>query len=93
MEFVLEFFINVWIELAMKIVPEDKRNSKKIQMVCKLVVLFMVLYVIAAFTVGAVILADSIAQRALGVVLLSSSIVICVFQIVLGIIFYNKKHK
>lgn len=93
MEFILEFFINVWFELAMKLVPRNNKHSPKVVFVCKLITLFVILCVVVAFTVGSIILVDNIASRTLGIVLLSSSVSIFVFQIVLGIIFYNKKQK
>ena len=92
MEFILEFFVNVWLELAMKLVPTNKRHSKKVVLVCKLITVVVILYIIVAFTAGSVILVDNIASRMLGIVLLSSSASIFVCQFVLGIIFF-KRHK
>ena len=92
MEFILEFFINMWIELAMKLVPTNKRNSKKVMLVCKLITVAVILYIIVAFTAGSVILVDTIASRMLGIVLLSSSVSIFVCHFVLGIVFF-KRHK
>ena len=89
----MEFFINVWFELAMKLVPGNNKHSPKAVLVCKLITLFVILYVVVAFTVGSIILVDNIASRTFGIILLSSSVLIFVFQIVLGIIFYNKKQK
>ena len=91
MEILLEYFINVWFKLALKLVPDRKRSSKKVLFLCKLITILVLLYQVAAFTVGAIILSNSTGLEILGVVLLSSSVIIFVSQIVLGIIFYSKK--
>lgn len=91
MDFLLEFFINVWIEFAVKLVPADRRHSKRAILVCKLITVLLILYVTIAFFTGAVILSDKDASRALGIVLLSSSLLILVCQTVLGMIFYKKR--
>ena len=92
MEILLEYFITVWFELALKLVPDGKKSSKKVLFLCKLITILVLLYQVAAFTAGAIIFSNSTGLEILGVVLLSSSVIIFVSQIILGIIFYNKKN-
>ena len=92
MEILLEYFINVWFELALKLVPDSKKSSKKVLFLYKLISILVFLYQVAAFTAGAIIFSNSTGLEILGVVLLSSSVIIFVSQIILGIIFYNKKN-
>ena len=92
MEILLEYFITVWFELALKLVPDSKKSSKKVLFLCKLITILVLLYQVAAFTAGAIIFSNSTGLEILGVVLLSSSVIIFVSQIILGIIFYNKKN-
>ena len=92
MEILLEYFITVWFELALKLVPDSKKSSKKVLFLCKLISILVLLYQVAAFTAGAIIFSNSTGLEILGVVLLSSSVIIFVSQIILGIIFYNKKN-
>ena len=92
MEVLLEYFIDVWFELALKLVPDSKKSSKKVLFLCKLILVLVLLYQVAAFTAGAIIFSNSTGLEILGVVLLSSSVIIFVSQIILGIIFYNKKN-
>ena len=93
MELLLEYFITVWFELALKLVPDSKKSSKKVLFLYKLISILVFLYQVAAFTAGAIIFSNSTGLEILGVVLLSSSsVIIFVSQIILGIIFYNKKN-
>ena len=92
MEILLEYFITVWFELALKLVPDSKKSSKKVLFLCKLISILVLLYQVAAFIAGAIIFSNSTGLEILGVVLLSSSVIIFVSQIILGIIFYNKKN-
>ena len=91
MEILLEYFITVWFELVLKLVPNSKKSSKKVLFLCKLISILVLLYQVAAFTVGAIILSNSTGLEILGVVLLSSSVIIFVSQIILGIIFTIRK--
>ena len=91
MEILLEYFITVWFELALKLVPDSKKSSKKVLFLCKLISILVLLYQVAAFTAGPIIFSNSTGLEILGVVLLSSSVIIFVSQIILGIIFYSKK--
>ena len=55
MEILLEYFIDIWFELALKLVPDSKKSSKKVLFVCKLITILVLLYQIATFTAGAII--------------------------------------
>lgn len=72
----------------MKIVPQKAR--KKSEHLAKTVVLVLVLYVIAAFTAGSIMLADDLGSRAVAVVFIVSSVVVAFTQVVLGLICYLK---
>ena len=93
MEILLEYFITVWFNLALKLVPDSKKSSAKVLFVCKLITIFVLLYQIAAFTAGAIIFSNSTKFEYLGIILISSSVIIFVSQIILGIIFYRKEKK
>ena len=91
MEILLEYFIDIWFELALKLVPDSKKSSKKVLFVCKLITILVLLYQIATFTAGAIIFSNSTEFDFLGIILISSAVIIFVSQIILGIVFYNKK--
>ena len=91
MEIVLEYFISFWYELALKFVPESKKTSVKVLFVCKFIATVLLLYQVTAFIAGAIIMANITGMEILGFILFSSSNIIFVLQIVLGIVFCNKK--
>ena len=91
MEFILEFVLGFWFEMATCIVPS--KDNKKKGKIAKIIVLAIIIYVIIAFTVGSIMLSDNIGSKVLAAVLITSSIVIFLLQIILGIIFYIKKKK
>lgn len=92
-DFFLEFLVTAWLELAFLVLPDSKKNSKRTVFVCKLIVAFVVLYVVAAFTAGAIILEDTEGLKPLGIFLLASSVLIFILQIVFGMIFYGRRRK
>ncbi|MBE6649550.1 MAG: hypothetical protein E7614_08560 [Ruminococcaceae bacterium] len=88
-EFVLEFLITVWLELgtrfALGFVKTDKAKST-----CKYIVIGILLYVVIAFTLGAIMITEQIGSPILAIFLMSSSAVVFIVQFVLGIVFYKK---
>ena len=93
MEILLEFFITLWVELAIKIVPDSKKQSPVVLFMCKLIVAIFLLCELAAFAAGSILFANTTEFETLGIVLLSSSTIIFIVQIVLGFVFYTKKQK
>ncbi|MBQ8719469.1 MAG: hypothetical protein IJY65_00350 [Clostridia bacterium] len=93
MEILFEFFMELWGELAMLSLPKSLQRSKRAEHICRLVILFLILYVIVALPAGAIMLADAIGSRALAIFLFASSLSILVLQITLGVVFYPKKRK
>ena len=91
MEILLEYFITVWYELALKFVPESKKTSAKVLFVCKFFATVVLLYQVVALIFGAIIMANISGLEMLGFILFASSIIIFVLQIVLGIVFNNMK--
>ena len=90
MDFFVEFFLNVWLELAMKFLPGSKESAKATK-ICKFVTVGVILYVIVAFTAGMIMLTDDVGSLVLAVVLLLSSVLIFGIQVVLGIVFFGKR--
>ena len=90
MDFIMEFILTAWMELAMKLVPERKMTEKK-KMLFKCLAVALILYVVIAFTAGSIMLSDQVGPQVLAVCLISSSVAIFLLQIVLGSIFCRKK--
>ena len=86
----MEFFIYVWIELATRIIP-SKSRSKNVVLICKLIVVFLILYTISAFTAGAIMLAEGFGSKAVAIILIVSALLICGAQLILGFIFYKNR--
>lgn len=74
--------------MAKEIMP---KNSKKAQLVAKIIVVSLIIYVIAAFTAGSIMLVEGFGSKAVAIILVVSSIIIFLSQIVLGTIHYSKK--
>ena len=88
MEFIMEFVLSFWMEIAIKIMPQ--KSSKKAGLLAKILIVFLILYVIIAFTAGGIMLMDGVGSRGAAIVLIVSSVMIFLSQIILGIVFYSK---
>ncbi len=89
MEFILEFFVTVWLELGAKFALGFVKTDKA-KTICKHIVIGIILYVVIAFTSGAIMITEQIGSLPLAIFLLSSSAVVFIVQFFLGIVFYKK---
>ena len=88
MDFLVEVFLEIYMELMLLIVPE-KSITKKHRILAKLLAVFVVLLVLALAVWGIVLLVDYDAR--IGILPLSIAIVLSLVQIVAGIILYKKR--
>ena len=89
MELLFEFLFEVYIELMMFVVPEEKATSKKYRVIAILIALVILFGVLALFIWGFVLLIDY--RNKLGIVPIAIAIVISIIQIVAGFILHDKK--
>lgn len=54
----MKYFVDAWFELILKLVPESKKKSAKILLVCKFVAMIVLLYQLVALIAGAFMLAN-----------------------------------
>lgn len=90
MEIVFEILIELYMELMLLIVPEDKRG-KKHGLIAKIVGVLCTLGIIALGVWGIVWIVDY--GKALGWLPLGLAIVLSVLQITAGIVLYIRKNK
>lgn len=93
MSFILEFVLSAWIELAFIVVPKEKIELRRMRSICKFAVLSAISYAIIAFTSGAIMISNQTGSFAFAIFLITSSAMIVVFQIIVGIIFKIKETK
>ena len=89
MELLFEFLFEVYIELMMFVVPEEKATSKKYRVIAVLIALAILFGVLALFIWGFVLLIDY--RNKLGIVPIAIAIVISIIQIIAGFILHDKK--
>ncbi len=89
MELVLEILLEVYMELMLLIVPE-KRMNKKYIVFAKIFAIIMCIGVIALFIWGICWITDY--DNLWGILPLTIAILISLFQIIAGIVFYNRNH-
>lgn len=90
MEFVFEFLFELYLELMMYIVPEEKATSKKYRFLVVVFALVILLGVLALFIWGIVLLED---KNLKGIIPIGIAIVLSIAQIILGFIFHDRKTK
>ncbi len=91
MEFIFEIVFEIYVELMMYIVPEEKASSKKYRKVAILIATVVLLGTLALFVWGCVLLSDY--NNKLGAIPIVISIIISVVQIIAGFILHDKKSK
>ena len=91
MEFLFEFIFELYLELMMFVVPEEKTTSKKYRTFVILVALAILLGVFALFIWGAILLTDY--NNHLGYIPIVIALVISVAQIVAGFVLYKKRNR
>ena len=88
MEFLFEFIFELYLELMMFVVPEEKTTSKKYRTFVILVALAVLLGVFALFIWGCVLLEHN---NYLGFIPILIALLISVAQIIAGLKIQNKK--
>ncbi len=91
MELIFEIVFEIYIELMMYIVPEEKAMSMKYRVLTILFALFVLLGVFALFIWGCVLISDY--NNKLGIIPIIIAIVISIIQIIAGFILHDKKTK
>ena len=91
MELIFEIFFEVYVELMLYIVPEEKVTSKKYRILTVFFALFVLLGVFALFIWGCVLISDY--NNKLGIIPIVIAIVISIIQIIAGFILHDKNSK
>ena len=91
MELLFEILFEIYLELMMFIVPEEKASSKKYRAITILVAIVVLLSVLALFIWGVVLISDY--NNKLGIIPITIAIVISIIQIIAGFILHDKKSK
>lgn len=89
MDILFEILFEVYGELMLLIVP-GKGTDKKFRVISKIIAIVVVFGVIALALWGVYLILDK--ENLLGIIPLAFAVVISLFQIVAGIIFYKKNH-
>ncbi|MBQ7331326.1 MAG: hypothetical protein IJW94_06010 [Oscillospiraceae bacterium] len=91
MELIFEIIFEVYVELMMYIVPEEKASSKKYRTIVILAATVILLGVFALFIWGCVLISGY--NNKLGIIPILIAIVISIIQIIAGFILRDKKSK
>ena len=86
MELMFEIIFEVYLELMMYIIPEQKAKSQKYRNLAFLVALIVLFGVFALFIWGCVLITDY--NNKLGMIPISIAIVISIIQIIAGFILH-----
>lgn len=89
MEFLAEFFLEIYMELMMLVIPE-KNITKKHRIIAKIIAICVLLILLGLAVWGVALLIDY--DDLLGLIPLSIAVIFSVIQIVVGIVLYNKNH-
>lgn len=90
MELLFEILIEIYMELMMLIIPEEKRGKRHYR-IATIIAIVCTLGVMALGVWGIVLIVDK--QNLLGILPLTVAILLSVMQIVLGIILFIKRNK
>ena len=90
MELLFEILIEIYMELMMLIIPEEKRGKRHYR-IATIIAIVCTLGVMALGVLGIVLIVDK--QNLLGILPLTVAILLSVMQIVLGIILFIKRNK
>ena len=91
MELIFEIIFEVYVELMMLIIPEEKATSRKCRVLTILLALLVLICVFALFIWGCVLISDH--NNHFGCAPIAIAIVISVAQIIAGLRLHNKKAK
>lgn len=89
MEIVFEILFEVYVELMMLIVPEEKATSKKYRALAIAFATVVLFGLMALFAWGCVLISDY--GNMLGIIPISVSVVLSIAQILAGFILYGRK--
>ena len=89
MEIIFQVIFEVFLELMMYVVPEDKVMSKKLRIISVTIAIAVLLGVFALFIWGCVLIVDY--DNKLGSIPITIAIVIAITQIIAGIILRSRK--
>ena len=91
MDLLFDILFEVYLELMMLIVPEEKAATKKYRIIAILIASLVMVIDFALFILGGALIFDE--GRLIGILPLSLAAVLSLAQIVLGIVFSIRKHK
>lgn len=91
MELLFEIIFEIYVELMMYIVPEEKTSSGKHRKIAIFIAAVVLLGVLALFIWGCVLLVDY--DNKLGLAPIIIAIVFLIIQIVAGFVLHDKKSK
>ena len=89
MDFLIEFILEIYMELMMLIIPE-KNVTKKHKLIAKLFAIFVLFITLALVVWGCVLIIDY--NNLLGIIPLAIALLISLLQIIFGIILYKRNH-
>ena len=89
MELLLDILFEVYLELKMHIVPEEKAASKKYRILTVLIALMVLAGVLALFAWGIVLLAEH--DNKLGILPIAVAAILSIVQIIAGFILNRGK--
>ena len=89
MDFLIEFVLEIYMEMMMLIIPE-KNVTKKHKLIAKLLAIFVLLITLALVVWGCVLIIDY--KNLLGIIPLAIALFISLLQIIFGIILYKRHH-
>ena len=90
-DFIFDFLVDVYLGLALLTVPERKLKKWQVFML-KTLCIFAYLTCVAVCAVGIWILEETV-HRTLGIGLIAGGVIFMVFQIILFIVVFVKRHK
>ena len=91
MEFIFEILFEVYIELMLFIVPEEKAASQKYRVLAIVFAVLALLGVFALFIWGCVLISDY--HNMLGLIPITVAIVLSLIQIVAGLVLHDRRSK
>ncbi len=91
MELLMEILFEIYLELMMLVVPEEKAATKKYRVLSVLVATVVLLSVLALLIWGWILLFEQ--QNLLGILPLAAGAILSVAQIVAGVILHCRKGK
>ncbi len=89
MDFVFEILFEVYLELMMLVVPEEKTTLKRYRYASIAVALLVIVGVLALFVWGCVLLFEE--NRKIGILPISLAILLSLAQMIAGILLYRRR--